>query len=72
MPGEPPEKKTYRVWAKTTTYQYLDVEATSAEEAVRIAGTDEILITSDWETPDPYGGDWEILPDETEVVEEAS
>ncbi len=54
----------YRVWAKMSTYCYLDVQAGSEAEAERIAldadGGD--FITGD-------DGDWEIL-DNTEALEE--
>ncbi len=50
-----PEVKKYRVWAKMTTYSYIEVEAESEDEAMGIAK--EIdggeFITSD-------DGEWEI------------
>ena len=56
----------YRVWAKMTTYCYLDVEAEDAYEANEIAentdGGDFI------EDSDPYNGDWEIMESETERI----
>ena len=54
-------KKKYRVWAKMTSYSYLDVEAESEDEAINIAnetdGGEFIPTTS------------EILPDVKEVNE---
>lgn len=60
--------KTYRVWAKMTTYCYVDIEAEDESEANEIA----------WETDggdfieddsSPYGGgSWDILEDETTEV----
>lgn len=55
----------YRVWAKMTSYCYLDVEAASVEDALAFAedadGGDFI--------EDPVSGDWEILTDEVEELE---
>ncbi len=49
----------YRVWAKMTTYSYLDVEAESPDEAFNIAKeTDGGEFISSEE-----GGDWEVDPD---------
>ena len=54
--------KTYRVWAKMISYCYLDVEADSVEEANEIAmETDGGEFIND----DPYGGDWEIMQEDT-------
>lgn len=51
----------YRVWAKMTSYCYLDVDAASADDAYAIAcdtdGGDFI------EDDNPNSGDWEILAD---------
>ena len=45
----------WKVWAECTTYAYLEVEADSKEEALRIAGeTDGGDFTPNEE------GDWEI------------
>ena len=56
----------YRVWAKMTTYCYLDVDADSADEANEIAentdGGDFI------EDDSPYGGEWDILYEDTEKI----
>lgn len=52
----------FRVWAKMTTYSYLEVEADSEEEAEMIAEeTDggEFIPTDD--------GDWEITGDTEEI-----
>lgn len=49
----------YRVWAKMTTYSYLDVEADCVDEAETIAkNTDggEFITTND--------GNWEVNPDD--------
>lgn len=49
----------YRVWAKMTSYAYLDVEADCVDEAETIANnTDggEFISTED--------GDWEVNPDD--------
>lgn len=55
----------YRVWAKTTDYCYLDVEADSVEDALAFAedadGGDFICDGM---------GDWEILTDEVEELGE--
>ena len=56
--------KTYRVWAKMTTWAYLDVEAENEREAWNIANeTDggEFIC-------DESNGDWEIDP-ECEIKE---
>ena len=57
--------KTYRVWAKITSYAYIDIEAESAQEAEFMAentdGGDFI--------PSENDGDWEIICDKTEEVE---
>jgi len=48
----------YRVWAKMTSYSFLDVEAESEQEALEIAEDadgGEFITTED--------GDWELLPD---------
>lgn len=61
-------KKKYRVWAKMTSYSYLDVEAKSEDEAINIANeTDggEFIPT----TSEDSAGDWKILPDVKEVNE---
>jgi len=56
----------YRVWAKMTSYCYLDVEADSVEDALNYAenadGGDFI--------EDPASGDWEMLDDEVEELED--
>ena len=51
--------KKFRVWAKMTSYAYLDVEAETAEEAYQIAdSTDGGEFISD-----EFKGDWEVDPD---------
>ncbi len=52
----------YRVWAKITDYAYLDVEASSKEEAERVAEN-----TDGGEFIPTENGDWEIM-DSTEEV----
>lgn len=57
------EQKSFRVWAKMTSYAYLDVKANSKEEAEKIAeDTDggEFISTNE--------GDWEIMTDSTSEV----
>ena len=52
----------YRVWAKMTSYAYIDVDASSKEEAEKIAEkTDggEFIPTED--------GDWEIMDSTDEL-----
>ena len=53
----------YRVWAKMTTYCYIDVEAEDEEAALEFAedadGGDYINSNE---------GDWEILDDEVEKL----
>lgn len=53
------EKKTYRVWAKTTSWAYLDVKAANEIEAYNIASETDggIFINDDSK------GDWEVDPD---------
>lgn len=53
--------KSFKVWAKYTSYCYLDVEAEDADEAMEIA---EETDGGEY-TPTPEG-DWEII----EVLEE--
>ncbi len=49
--------KTFRVWARSATDHYVDVEAVSTTEArAKADETDGSL----WTTPDPYDGDWAI------------
>lgn len=56
----------YRVWAKMTTYCYLDVDADSADEANEIAeNTDGGDFIEDDYT---YGGEWDILYEDTEKI----
>lgn len=54
----------YRVWAKATSYLYLDVEADSVDEALDIAedtdGSAFIERVSD--------SDWEMLDDEVQKL----
>ena len=64
MPGDSPEAKTYKVWSKSTTYYYAEIVAESAEAAERLADTEGHK--QDWESPDPYDGEWEVLFGETE------
>ena len=54
----------FRVWAKMTSYAYLDIEADTKEEAEKIAED-----TDGGEFISTDGGDWEIL-DETEEIQE--
>ena len=55
--------KTYRVWAKSIDYYYIDVQAENAEEAWEIANdTDGGDFTPTWD------GDWEML-DESYIKE---
>ena len=52
----------YRVWAKMTSYAYLDVDASSKEEAEKIAEEidgGEFIPTED--------GDWEIMDSTDEL-----
>lgn len=54
---------TYRVWAKTVSYCYLDIDADSEENALRVAEeTDggEFIPTED--------GDWEIMYDSVDEL----
>ena len=57
-------KKKFRVWAKSTDYCYLDVEANSKEEA------EEIAENSDGGDFEVYHlqGDWIIRMDLTEEI----
>ena len=55
----------YRVWAKMTTYCYLDVYADSANEANRIA---ENTDGGDFIEDSLQGGDWDILYGDTEKI----
>ena len=58
--------KTYRVWAKTTSWAYLDVEAEDEEEAYRIADSTDggEFIGSD------VDGDWEVQVDGIKEVQQ--
>ena len=55
----------YRVWAKMTNYCYLDVEADTIDEAEKIA---EDADGGDFINSDE--GDWEIMYDSTEELDE--
>ena len=60
--------KTYRVWARMTTYCYLEVEAESKEEALNIAYEEDggCFVEDDG----PYGcGSWDIMEDDVEEIE---
>lgn len=48
----------YRVWAKMTSYSFLDVEAENEQEALEIAE-----YTDGGEFITTEGGDWEVLSD---------
>ena len=48
----------YRVWAKMTSYSYVDVEADSESEAMSMA--EEIDGGEFIGDDDPLSGDWEI------------
>ena len=52
----------FRVWAKMTSYAYLEIEADTKEEAEKIAED-----TDGGEFISTDGGDWEIL-DETDEI----
>ena len=56
--------KTYRVWAKVTSYVYLDVEAESPEKAREIA---EEADGGEFSRPKIDDGDWEIMSGIEEV-----
>lgn len=60
MAGE--KKKTYRVWAKVTSYCYLDVEASSEDEAFAIADDTD---GGDFIPCDD--GEFEVMPDPEEL-----
>ena len=53
----------YRVWAKMTTYCYIDVEAEDEDAALEFA---EDADGGDFINSDE--GDWEILDDEVEKL----
>ena len=55
-------KKTYRVWAKITSYAYLDVEAESESEAISIGEK-----TDGGEFIPTHDGDFEIMSNVQEV-----
>lgn len=60
-------KKIFKVWAKCTSYCWLDVEADNKEEAEEIA---ENTDGGDFEQPiDSDDGDWEIVDTMTKEVE---
>ncbi len=54
--------KTFRIWAKITSYAYLDVEAETEADAIKIA---EEADGGEFNTCED--GDWEIFPDGTEI-----
>ena len=54
----------FRVWAKMTSYAYIDIEADTKEEAEKIAED-----TDGGEFISGDDGDWEILTDTEEIQE---
>ncbi len=58
-------KKKFRVWAKTTEYVYIDVEAKDKEEAVAIA---EVTDGGEFQAKDL--GDWEVQQQAQEIDDE--
>jgi len=54
----------FKVWAKSTTYYTVEIEADTRVEAEEIA---ERADGHEFDCPDPYGGEWSIVPEYTEV-----
>lgn len=54
---------TFRVWAKTICYSYLDVEADSEDQAIKIA---EEADGGDFSPTED--GDWELMYDSVDEI----